>query len=333
MPAPINQALRFRVINACLTDKKKPYPTIEDFKSALKKNDIKVSQRAIEGDLESMRYDKRLGFFAPIQYSKKHKGYYYTDPEYSIEKLPLTKDELQAFELLVDALQRFRGAQVLDQVQGMFDKLDKVVMQQLKTKSKESYPVVDFEKMPYVKGIEHFDPLYQAIVKQHPLSIEYKKFSDDKPTIHIFHPYLLKEYKFRWYVLGYSDRRRGKLTLALDRIEKISVVKGEYKPNKGADVENYFKHTLGITLQRDPVQDIKLWFSPSQGNYIKTQHLHATQEIISDGPSGMIVKLRLIPNYELIQLLLSFGPEVKVLEPASLSKEVKEKLKQSLQLY
>jgi predicted DNA-binding transcriptional regulator YafY len=333
MPAGRNQFLRYKIINACLTNQKKPYPTIEDFKSALARQDIHVEKRAIENDLEAMRYDKRLGYHAPIEYNRKHHGYHYTEPEYTIEKLPLSSEELEAFELIVESFKRFRGAEVLNQVEGMFDKLDKVVMQQMRSKKPATkYPVVDFEKVPYSKGIEHFDKVYQAIIKQQPLLIAYKRF-DQPASDHVFHPYLLKEYKFRWYVLGYSERSRGKLILALDRIESITNKKTTFKENKGTDVQKYFEHTIGVTINPTGVKEIRLWFSPSQGNYLKTQYLHATQKIISDDSTGLIISLQLIPNYELLQTLLAYGPEAKVLEPPSLQEQLKEMVKKTMHLY
>ena len=215
----------------------------------------------------------------------------------------------------------------------MFGKLDKVVKQQFKTKKTTSYPVVDFEKMPYSKGIEHFDTLYQAIIKQQPLSIIYKRFDTDVANDHVFHPYVLKEYKFRWYVLGYSEKRRGKLILALDRIEKIASKKIAFKPYKGIDVQKYFNHTIGVTINPTGVKEIRLWCSVKQGHYFKTQHLHATQEIITDDATGVVLRLQLIPNYELMQILLAFGAEVKVLEPLSLQLQVKEMILKNLKLY
>ena len=216
----------------------------------------------------------------------------------------------------------------------MFDKLDKVVMQQLKTqKASSGQPVVDFEKVPYSHGIEHFDRLYKAITKQQPLRIAYKRFEHDTVSEHIFHPYLLKEYKFRWYLLGYSEKRRSKLVLALDRMENIAPMKTAFNPNKGVDVQKYFDHTIGVTIKDTGVKEVRLWFSAAQGNYIKTQHLHATQKIVSDTKEGLVVTLQLIPNYELLQILLSFGPEVKVLEPNGLQEDVKAMLAKSLALY
>lgn len=333
MPITKKIFFRYKIINECLINKQKPYPSIEELKEALEKHDIKIEKRAIEGDLEAMRYDKKLGFDAPIAYHRTHRGYYYTDPDYNIEKLPLTRDELEAFEVILESFKRFRGARILSQVEGMFDKLDKVVMRQLKSRKGEAHaPIVDFEQVPFSKGIEHFDRLHKATQKQQPLHIRYHKF-EGKVSEHVFHPYLLKEYKFRWYVLGYSETRKGKLVLALDRIENISPAHVTFKPYKGADIQQYFSHTLGVTIKNTGVKEIRLWFSAAQGNYIKTQHLHATQKIVSDKREGLIITLQLIPNYELLQTLLAFGPEVEVLEPASVREEMKDMLTRGLAHY
>jgi predicted DNA-binding transcriptional regulator YafY len=323
--------VRYKIINACLTSKTKPFPSLRDIKAALAKHDIVVSTRSLESDLEAMRFDKSLGFHAPIQFNRKFRGYHYSDPDYTIEKLPLSHEELEAFELIVDSFKRFRGANILNEVVGMFDKLDQVV-HQLKNK-KGHAPTVDFEDVPYSKGIEHFDRLYKAIQQKQPLIIKYQKFDKQLVTSHLFHPYLLKEYRFRWYVLGFSETRNNKVVLALDRIDSITQTKKLFKPFKGTNLQQYFSNTIGVTINNSGVKEIKLRFSPSQGNYIKTQYLHSSQEIISDTKEGLIIILRLIPNYELLQTLLAFGPEVEVLEPKSLRTELKDMLAKSLALY
>lgn len=103
MPIGKYPYLRYKIINACLTNKRKPYPTLDDIKAALAQQDIIVEKRAIEGDLECMRYDKRLGYNAPIAFSRKHRGYHYTEPDYTIDKIPLSRDEMEAFELIVES--------------------------------------------------------------------------------------------------------------------------------------------------------------------------------------------------------------------------------------
>ena len=333
MPLIKNAVARYLLINECLTNARKRYWTLEEINNLAEDRDLRVTKRMLEMDIQAMRYDERLKYHAPIVYCKRNKGFYYADTDYSIDKLPLTPKDIEMFEVMVESFQRFKGTQVLSPVEGMFDKLGKVVAQLKPGKTKTQQPIVAFEKIPYAKGIEHFDVLYQAISKQTPLMIDYKRFEKDARKSHVFHPYLLKEYKFRWYVLGYSESRRAKLILALDRIENITVKKIPFKPYKGNDVQQYFDHTLGVTINNSGVKHIKLWFSVLQGNYIKTQHLHASQQIISDDENGLVVTLQLIPNYELLQILLAFGPECKVLEPVSLQMQLKEMLRKSMELY
>ena len=333
MPLIKNAVTRYYFINECLSHPRKRYWTIEEMMEKAEKRDILVSKRTFELDIQAMRQDERLNYHAPIAYCKRNKGFHYTEPDYSIEKLPLSEADIETFGIMVESIQRFKGAQVLHQMEGMFDKLEKVAGQLKEKKTKLSYSPVLFEHIPYSKGMEHFDVLYDAILRQKPLLIQYKKFDHQTGKEHTFHPYLLKEYRFRWYLLGYSEKRRGKLILALDRMENIKPIKIPFKPYKGSDIQKYFDHTIGVTLHQQQVKEVKLWFSPAQGNYIKTQHLHDSQQILNDTPHGLTISLQLIPNYELLQTLLAFGPEVKVLEPLTLREDLKEMLRKSLGLY
>jgi len=333
MPIGKYPYMRYRIIDACITNPKKKYPTLEEIKQALAKKDIQVMTRAIERDFETMRHDKRLGFHAPIAYCKINRGYFYTDPDYSLDKLPLSEDDIETFELMVESFKRFKGAQVLNQVQGMLDKLEKVAGQMKQNKTKLNYSPVLFEHVPYNRGIERFDGLYQAIQRRRPLVIHYKKFDHEKGKEHILHPYVIKEYKFRWYLMGYNEKSRKNIILALDRIEDIAPAKIPFVPFKGSDPEKYFDHAIGVTIHAEGAKEIRLWFSPTQGHYIKTQKLHPSQHTISDTREGLVVTLQLIINYELLQTIQDYGPEVKVLEPASLREEIKERLRKTLQLY
>ena len=328
-----NPLLRYKIINACLINRSRPYPSMQEIKAVLAKADIAISTRVFESDLEAMRFDKRLGYFAPIAFSRKHRGYFYTNPDYTIEKLPLSASELEAFELIVDSFRHFRGARMLSPVEGLFDKLDKV-LSQLKSRNKSNNDlIVDFERVPFSKGIEYFDRILRAIQQKKALRIKYLKFDRQLATDHIFHPYLLKEYRLRWYVLGYSQKRQCKVVLALDRIQSIVSTKTTFKPYEGTHLQQYFSHTIGVTIKNTGLKKIKLWCSVEQGHYFKTQPLHHSQEIVSDTKEGLVVSLHLMINYELVQTLLAFGSEIKVLEPESLQHEIKTMLEKSLLLY
>ena len=89
--------LRYRIIDACLTNRLYKYPSksyiLEKCEEKLNR---KISLSTLEKDLEAMRSDAVLGFFAPIVYDKTGNYYYYADPDYSINDLPLTEVEWEA---------------------------------------------------------------------------------------------------------------------------------------------------------------------------------------------------------------------------------------------
>jgi predicted DNA-binding transcriptional regulator YafY len=142
----------------------------------------------------------------------------------------------------------------------------------------------------------------------------------------------MKEFRNRWYVLGYSEARHFIITLALDRIIKLKEANTAFKENKKLKPKEYFKHTLGITLGKGPVEDIELWFSPTMAPYIKTQHLHHTQKTIHEDKHGLTINLKLIPNPELLQLLLSYCGNVKVLAPVSLKEKYREDISKGMEM-
>lgn len=125
-------------------------------------------------------------------------------------------------------------------------------------------------------------------------------------------------------MLGHSETRGHIVTLGLERIVKMETAPVAFLENKTLKPKEYFEHTLGITLGSGPVEEIELWFSTLLAPYLKTQHLHHTQKTVREDETGLVISLKLIPNPELTQLILSYGADVKVLKPVTLQNDIKE---------
>jgi predicted DNA-binding transcriptional regulator YafY len=54
---------------------------------------------------------------------------------------------------------------------------------------------------------------------------------------------------------------------------------------------------------------------------------------MQDDKDGPIVTLQLIPNYELLQVLLSFGSEVEVLKPLKLREQMIQMVEKMMRRY
>lgn len=90
--------------------------------------------------------------------------------------------------------------------------------------------------------------------------------------------------------------------------------------------EDYFYDIIGVTrIQGKEPEEIKLWFSPTSAPYVSTKPLHHSQKTKWLAAGELEIRIRVIPNYELETVILSFGENVKVLEPEWLMEKIKER--------
>ena len=181
---------------------------------------------------------------------------------------------------------------------------------------------ISFEQNRYMKGLRHLSNLINCIIKHQPIIINYHPFGKDviKWTIH---PYYLKQYNNRWFLLGFNPEFEDLSIVALDRIESINYADITFKRNLNYDFDAYFRDILGVSIEKGKeVERICLKFSANRLPYVISKPLHYSQ-VVEDESEG-IVTLDLIPNKELISELIWFRDDVEVLSPDSLREEIKE---------
>lgn len=114
-------------------------------------------------------------------------------------------------------------------------------------------------------------------------------------------------------------------TYPLERIVGTPVQSGYFHDKlKDYNPDNYWKNIYGITVPPGGIpEDVELWFSPIQGKYFLTTPFFVPFKILSLSEEGLVVRLRLIPNFDLVRKLGSLGADVKILKPQKLADEVK----------
>ncbi|MFT4761599.1 MAG: putative DNA-binding transcriptional regulator YafY [Saprospiraceae bacterium] len=321
---------RYRLIDTCLRHPKREWslPDLQEWISdkLYEEFDIEtgISERQLLGDIALMRKDPPQGFGAKIV--RKNNRVWYADKDFSIVNHPLIESDFKALKETLQLLKQFRELPHFQEVQEVYQKLKGVL---LGSRELAGNPVILFDKNELLKGLEFIQPLFQYIQRQQSLVITYHPFYLTAATERNFHPYLLKAYNNRWFVLGWSGEEDCPMVLALDRIKVIQQGNFTYLPDKIPNLPNYFDHVVGVTVPVDesPV-DIQLKVHPQQLPYIVTKPIHASQRV-----EHQIISLYLIPNYELKALLLGFGSRVEVLSPVSLREEMIALLRESLGNY
>lgn len=335
MPVNRNALIRYNTIDKCLRNKYRQWTLgdlVEACSDALYEYegiDKGVSMRTVQLDIQMMRSDK-LGYNAPIVVEDK-KYYKYSDPGYSITNNPLTDNDLNKLNEVVDILRQFKGFSHFQEMTGMIQRLeDKVYSARTQQKS-----IVHLETNEKLRGIEHIDTIYQAVHKKEVLNLLYQSFKARQPnTIH-FHPYLLKEYRNRWFVLGRRSAKEPLVTLALDRIREISIADDiQYVENHDFDAEEHFKNVIGVTVEQGKrPQRVHLKVDRKNAPYVITKPLHPTQEIVSKSKLGIEIIINVQLNYELEREILGFGESIEIISPLKLRNRILSKLKTAVGNY
>ncbi|MDE6256489.1 MAG: WYL domain-containing protein [Muribaculaceae bacterium] len=180
---------------------------------------------------------------------------------------------------------------------------------------------------------EFLPTVLDAIANKEKLEFTYAGFNRSRHEKEIiFHPYFVKRYKQRWYMVGLKESAGSIRTYALDRVKEMKMLSNSFIMPEGVTHASLFDNVIGVTSSLAPVRVVKLMTDPTQAKYFRALPFHASQtEEIHDAYSIFTFKLKL--NYELVHEILGLGSSVKVLQPRELELMVTQELEKTLALY
>lgn len=317
--------IRYRTIDRCLRDldrqwtwKELAHACSEELQSVTQQ-ETTISERTIKYDIAAMRSDERLGYHAPIEYDRKEKSYYYTDPSYRLTESAINKTDTILLSDTISMIEQFMQVTKATGINEILTKLES----SLDRRKVRHTSIIQWDHDAEAPGQEWLYILYQKIKEKQAVTLTYAAFGKDKSD-RIISPQLLKEYKGRWYLLSHDHTVEDSRVYALDRIQDIKESISEYRLLAKADARRYFDQVVGVSVLADKkVEKVRLEVYGIQLNYFKNKPLHASQTIIKESKDKAIIQIEVIINYELIAELLSYGKNIKILSPRSLKKEIR----------
>jgi len=269
---------------------------------------------------------------APISFDRNEKGYYYSQPDFSIKSFPLTHEEIEALDFSTALLGLLKGT-------GMFQHFGSAINKVIegyrlsKVTGKPESDILQVEEPLKSTDARWLETILKSILEKNALAIIYQGFGKEAKE-HDLSPYLLKEYRNRWYVIGYSARAENVLVMALDRIKEIKKSNAKYTSDPNFSSSDFFKYSIGITQVHGlQPQEVILSFTPLQAQFVLSQPLHHSQEVIKETWDEVHIRLKVYLTHELTMLILSYGAEVKVIAPSELKEKIRESAEKMRELY
>ena len=268
------------------------YPSASELIATISEQGLKLSERQLKRDIESLRYE----FGLEIHYSALHRGYFLETSQ-------------TAFPYFLKLLEFSQNAELLTAY--------------LK-KGLDISEILDFEDFHSFKGTGFMQNLALAIMNCKEIRLVYKRFDSETEKEYVFRPYLLREYLNRWYVIGFLADNNEIRTFGLDRILNFSSTGKTFKNTEKQKITALFKNVIGIHASfDDQPEQIKLSCHPYLGNLLKSLPLHPSQKIESETADETIVSLKVVINYEFTQRLLMMADQSHVISPTRLKDEMR----------
>lgn len=191
---------------------------------------------------------------------------------------------------------------------------------------------VSVEDIP--SGHMHLTSIMDAMTEGHKIQIRYLKYTKSAAEEFTLHPYAVKEFAKRWYLVAYCEEREALRVYGLDRIKKLEVTEDSFDMPKGFDVDETFATSFGTYLPEEAAQLITFRTSAKEARFLRDLPLHASQEEIhSPDKDNATFTIFVCPNESLIMEFCKLGNRVEVLSPNEIREAVAEQHRSAARLY
>jgi len=329
MPHIKNALIRYRIIDRMIRNPYKTYPSKSDLREACEESLFgstygdHICDSTIEKDLFAMRMEHD----APIKYSRKHEGYFYEDPDYTINDIPLSEDELESIRFAVQTLQQFQEVPYFKEFGSAIDKIATRVAV-AGTEGNETSAFIGFETAYSSIGNQWLPLLLTAIQEKKTCHYTYASFKTGIAKERNVLPVYLKEYRNRWYLISFDLEKSDWITYALERMDGLVVNEAQHLLKEAFNPSSFFAETIGITTEKKAAERIALRVNDIASKYIESQPLHSSQEKIGTNQFVLTVQI----NEELIRTLLGFMGELQIISPSHLVQTWNERIQKQLSI-
>jgi predicted DNA-binding transcriptional regulator YafY len=289
--------------------------------------ELEVHPRTIHRDLVFLRDS----WGAPLEFSARRNGYFYTDANFALPLMSLSEGELIALFLAERVMQQFKNTPYAKALSTAFRKLtaslpDSITVDLSHWEEAYSFRQVDGEAMdPHT-----FHELGRAIQHGEQLELLYWTASTNQTCSRIVDPYHMTGIDGQWYLVAYCHLREEIRMFAPSRVRSVSKTGHYFERPPEFRIDEYLDHSFRAMRGRGEPQRVRLRFSAEAARYVRERTWHSSQQIEEREGGALELTFNLGHLLEVKRWVLSWGADCQVLEPDELKQLVRDELQLAL---
>lgn len=311
----------------CLVDeiRKGYYPNKQQLANVIGRH-----KRSVQRYLEALR---RLN--APLEYDSDKRGFYFTEPEWTLPPVTITEGELISFFAAERFLRRLGMNEESLKLRAALTHMSKLMPEEVTVDLAVLESVLDFEPDPALEiSPATLQLLTHAAHRRQTIEIDYYTLRTGKQMKRKVDVLCVHNYLGEWYAVCYDHRSQEIRDFNVGRIKGIQETSKSFTPPEGWNREEYLRKGFGMFRGGKPVL-VVADFDANQARYVRERCYHPTQKLQELPSMGVRLTLEVTEEAlsQVARWLLSYGEHVQVVEPESLRKLLANTYRNALKLY
>ena len=173
--------------------------------------------------------------------------------------------------------------------------------------------------------------LVEAIVGRRRCTVDYQSPAASVARRYEYDPYRLLAVGGGLYCIGRVPPHKGVTTLAVERIQAVSLLQVVFEVATDFDAERYRRESFGIIWEKPA--NVVIRFTADQAPYVREREWHPTQCLRGLRGGGVELSFRAGGMFEIARWVLGWGENAEVIKPVRLRSAVAEALARAAASY
>lgn len=281
--------------------------------------ELGIAERTVFRDIDALT---RLG--VPVY---NDNGYKLADT-YAVRKPSLSPDDIQTLKMLIHASPLMKLRDLQNRSNMLVAKLENLLPQGCLD---EEIPFSTGDEIKPHKLKVKISDLEEALNKRRVCLILYQGLKDKEALQRTIFPYAITIRAGCWYLVAFDADRKDFRTFRLERIEKMRMLRDQFKRDKTFKIEEHYANSWGV-FRGKPTR-VKVRLTGFAARIASERNWPTDRELKWKDNETAILSATVEGTEELVAWTLSMGRHAEILSPAALRQQAIKEAEMILESY
>jgi predicted DNA-binding transcriptional regulator YafY len=268
-----------------------------------------------------------------VRHTRVRGGYEYEDPTYALPSVFLEEGELLALLLAEEVARSYVGTALEEPLQRALAKLRRYLPDTITVNLDEAAAAYHFRELSRLEApLERMRDLQRAVRERRVVWIRYRSPRADAETEREIEPHFFAHVGGDCMLVAWDRLRDAVRAFLPGRILDHAVREARFRRRPELSAETYSASAF-LTEHGDQPFEVVLRFDAYQARWIRERRWHPSQVLEELPDGGVLMRLRVSGDGDLLRWVLGYGSHVEIVSPAWLRDRAVAELEATLALY